>query len=85
MALFTPSVLMLTSPELNTEFEHLEEVVMLAVGLELADHLPAELGHWKKLLPQKHSHPLSDLPLEKAKITLLPPMPYEVKYDQLEL
>ena len=85
MALFTPSALMLTSTDLKGEFDHLREVCMLAVGLELANHLPAEVGHWKKLLPENHSHPWSDLPLEKAKCTLLPPMPYQVQYLRLEL
>lgn len=84
MALFSPSVLMLTSPELEVEFDHLEEVAMLSVGRELALHLPDELGHWTKLLPQHHSHPQSHVPLQKANATLLPPMPYEVQYLELK-
>lgn len=78
LSLFNPSIFMLKRPEHQEEFDHLQEVVMLAVGRELATHLPEEVGHWLKVLPENHTHPQSDLPLEKARTTLLPPMHYKV-------
>ena len=78
MALFDPSIFMLATPQLQDEFDHLKMVVMLAAGRELAVHLPDQVGHWLKVLPEQHGHPQSKLPLEKAKITLLPPMHYKV-------
>ena len=78
MGLFDPSIFQLATPPLKAEFDHLKLVLMLAVGRELAVHLPDQVGHWLKVLPEHHEHPQSHLPLEKAKITLLPPMHYKV-------
>ena len=78
LALFTPSIFMLKTPDLQDEFNHLKTVLMLAVGRELAALLPEQLGHWLLALPEHHQHPQSDMPLAKALTTLLPPMYYEV-------
>ena len=79
--LFDPAIFMLKSAELQGEFNHLQTVLMLAVGRELATLLPEQLGHWLRVLPEHHQHPQSNLPLEKAHITLLPPMYYEVSFS----
>lgn len=79
--LFDPAIFMLKSAELQGEFHHLQTVLMLAVGRELATLLPEQLGHWLRVLPEHHQHPQSNLPLEKAQITLLPPMYYEVSFS----
>ena len=85
LALFDPSIFMLTRPELSEEFDHLKAVLMLALGRELATLLPEQVGHWLNVLPEHHAHPQSDLPLAKAQITLLPPMYYEVNIFSFKL
>ena len=81
LGLFDPAIFMLKRPELQGEFDHLQGVLMLAVGRELAALLPDQLGHWLRVLPEHHQHPQSHLPLVKARITLLPPMYYEVAFS----
>ena len=75
LSLFHPKIF--TLKEHKQEFDHLQYVVMLAIGRELAALLPDQVGHWQQVLPEHHAHKQSDLPLVKAQITVLPPMHYK--------
>ena len=75
LSLFRPKSF--TLKEHKQEFDHLQYVVMLALGRELAALLPDQVGHWQQVLPEHHAHKQSDLPLVKAQITVLPPMHYK--------
>ena len=76
LRLFQPSIFMLNTSEHRQEFNHLQYVLMLALGRELATLLPDQVGHWQQVLPEHHDHPQSNLPPLKAQITILPPMHY---------
>ena len=78
LSLFDLNLLDLNRPEHQPEKEHLRSVILLALGRELAKFKP-ELSHWLKVLPEHHDHPNAGLPLEQALLTLLSPLPYQVK------
>lgn len=78
LSLFDLNLLDLNRPELQPEKDHLRSVILLALGRELAKFKP-ELSHWLTVLPEHHDHPNAGLPLEPALLTLLSPLPYQVK------
>ena len=82
MDLFTPEILLLTRPELKEEHEHLKEVVLLAVGRDLAKYLDVA-SHWAKVLPKHHHHPKSHLPVVEANAILRNPRYFKVAHLEL--
>ena len=80
--LFTPEILLLTRPELKEEHEHLKEVVLLAVGRDLAKYLDVA-SHWAKVLPKHHHHPKSHLPVVEANAILRNPRYFKVAHLEL--
>ena len=75
--LFKPDILLLTRPELKEEHEHLRNVVLVAVGRDLAKHLDV-VAHWAKVLPKHHTHPNSHLPVVQANAILRDPRYFKV-------
>ena len=73
MSLFSIDMLLVTSPELHDEFQHLQNtVVPLVVAREIASHR-TELANWLQLFPEHHHHSQSHQPLMPAKSRLVAP------------
>ena len=70
--LFAPKLITMTEEDLKEEREHYGKVMGIAVGRKIGE-LRSDAPQLLKYLKEHHAHKWSGLPLQPAKITLVPP------------
>ena len=73
LKLFSLDLILLGSEGLREEREHLNKVLLSAVGKALAKAYPELVGHWEEKLPAHHVHPFSHIKPEEAAVRLMTP------------
>ena len=81
LALFTPALVMMKDEMHKEELEHLNKVILVTTGRVLADVFVERIGHWSKVLPKHHRHPLSHVKVEEAAIRLMAPHYRQVSFN----